>query len=285
MVEPVILSAIETIEAAYEAHGVFGDGSPVPRAPTGFPCIDATIGGLSYGELTVFGALPGVGKSTALLYMARSMEKAGFTPGVVSVEDSPITVGERIQSFYSGIAAIDVRMRGHEMRKSPQAKKAIEISRSSKTLYAFPMQKTLSDVLQTMDTLVKQGANVLIVDYLTAIQSTGDDMRASYSRVVNEIKTFSILRRVPVVLAAQMRRPSGKFYDEPHMSELGETSFLERAAEIILLFWKTKEGATVGKLEKLKYSRQNTSKFLVTLDINTGNLITSEYTEPVENEE
>ena len=257
-----LYTAHDVVHAAYSAHGVLGDGTPVRRIPCGFPCIDEAVGGLTPGELTVVGARPNVGKSSALLHMAYAMERAGFTPGIISLEDTQITVGERIQAFVSEISSIDIRRSGHTFAGTAATKRTLEASRRLKTQYMFPIGGSCEEVLEGMQALVGSGCDAILVDYLTGIEPlSGKDLRTSYSTIVTRLKQASFELRVPLVLAAQVVRPNrsagSNDSTEPEMSELGETSFLERKAELVLLFWRdqSRGGVTCGKLAKNKYSR------------------------------
>jgi replicative DNA helicase len=276
----VIRSALSVVEEALTVHGVLGDDCP-PRIPCGFPCIDDQIGGLTAGELTVIGARPNVGKSTALLYMARTMEQSGHIPGVVSLEDSPITVGERIQSFCTGLSPVTVRKNGRKYRNDKKITRCLEDVGTWNTRFLFPIGGDEEETLDAMSELVSGGCDVLLVDYLTAVEVSGRDLRTGYSNLVTRLKSAAWELRVPLVLAAQLARPKWDakrrgYVEEPELHELGETSFIERKAEIVALFWRDSEGVTHGKLAKLKYGR-NLPRFYVYHDESNGLLTTEEY--------
>ena len=269
------------IRVAYTEHGVIGDGRPRRRIPTGFPAIDSAIGGLSPGELTIIAARPNVGKSTALLYMMRTMDLAGFRPGLISLEDGPITVGERVQTFYSRIPSMDVRRAGHTYRSAAAVTSALKNSQSSNIQYMFPIGGSSDEVVDSIDSLVGAGCNAILVDYLTAVEVDGRDLRMAYSMLITRLKGACYRHGVPLILAAQLARAkwdskTGGFVDEPDLQELGETSFLERKAELVALFWRDRGGTTHGKIAKLKYGR-HLPKFYVYQDESTGLLSTEEY--------
>lgn len=271
-----VVSSEEVVRKALEFHGSLG-GSPPPKLPTGFPCVDDVVGGICPGELVIVAARPNVGKSTAGLFMARTMEQAGFRPGFISLEDSPVVMGERIQTFESRVAA-------HRLRSGEEIEDPEELLRKAKlmtTCYSFPIGGSPDEVVMCMRDLVhSSGVDVVFVDYFTAVEVTGE-LRGAYSSLANRLKGTASKLGVPLVLICQIRRARwddnrSMYIEEPELWDLAETSFLERKAEIVLMFWRERAD-TFGKMAKLKYARRKVDlKFQVLYDENTGLIRTQE---------
>lgn len=265
-VNDFLKSETEIVRAAFDAHGVFSGIEP-RRVPTGFPCVDMSIGGMTPGELIVAAARPGVGKSTYLLHQMRAARALGFKTGMISLEDSEVILGERIQAYHSRFASLKVRRFGY---KHPELKEVLTRTDTENMVFAFPKHKTMDEISIVMYEMAQKGVNVVTLDYLTAIiPSGGSDLRTSYSMMVNELTSLARQHGMVLVLAAQVARPTynqktGSFNDEPFMNELGETSFLERAADICLMLWK-QNGSRFGKLAKTKFGGPE-PRFKVTLD-------------------
>lgn len=276
----MILSTRDVVHRAFKAHGVLDGVDPI-RIPTGFPVLDDRIGGLSGEELMVLGARPNVGKSTALLYMAHTADLAGYVPGIISLEDGPITVGERVQSFMSRVPSMSLRKDGPSYANTQMVVSTLGSASKVRIRFAFPIGGTLDEVLEACEELIENGCNILYIDYLTAttLDGFGKTERSGFNKILVAIRRLGYAKGVPLVMAAQCRRPgrdpsTGGWLHEPEMQDLGETAFLEHKAEIIMLFWRNEEGLTMGKIAKLKYDRVTDTAFRVRKDPQTGLLIT-----------
>lgn len=254
MIQSLLKSETQIVRDAYEAHGVLSGQKP-KRAPTGFPCIDENIGGLTPGDMVVVAARPGVGKSTYLLHQMRAAIAAGFKCGLVSLEDSPVVLGERVQSYYSNVASQMVRKHGYTMS---ELKEILTQTDSDNMMFAFPDLGNMTEIELAMLEMSEQGVGVCAVDYLTAIVPTGEaDLRTEYSKIIIHLKSLARKYNMVLILASQIARPKyneklGRYIDEPELHELAETSYLERAAELCIFLWKSK-GEAFGKVAKLKF--------------------------------
>lgn len=277
-----IYSAQDVINIAYAEHGVVGTGKPPRKVTTGFGILDSKFGGLSPGELTIIAARRNTGKSTVALHMARAMDAAGHRPGIISLEDSPTTIGERIQSFLSRIDPIDIRLNGPSHRGSDGVARAVNDSSRFNTKFFFLLGGGLKEVIAGMDQLAAAGCDAIIIDYFTAIENdNGLEARMGFNKMLIHMKAHALHLKVPLVLMCQVGRPQSGTNpkSEPYMNELAETRYLEDKAEVVVMFWIGEDGVTRGKLEKLKYSRRDMPKFYVYLDEKTGFLTTEEYVE------
>lgn len=265
-VNDLLKSETEVVRAAFDAHGVFSGEKP-KRVPTGLPCVDEVVGGLTYGDMLVAAARPGVGKSTFLLHQGRSAVRAGFKFGMISLEDSPVVLGERLQSFHSRLSSQVVRQWGYN---HPNLKEYLGATDSENMLFAFPEVGNVTEIALIMHEMAARGVGVVAIDYLTAIIPSGAaDLRTEYSKIIIGLKSLARRYNMVLVLAAQIARPKfneklGKYIDEPELHELAETSYLERAAEICLFLWKSK-GEAYGKVAKIKFGGAM-PKFKVSLD-------------------
>lgn len=276
----------DLITIAYKENGVLS-GKAATRIPMGITLLEPLIGGMSPGMLCVLGALPNVGKSTAIIDWAMSVSESRHTAGIISLEDSPQLFGERLQSMYSSVSAQDIRDAGHTYSGTGMSERVLQASVHARLLFAFPPRRTLDETLDAIRDLVARGAEIIYIDYFSAIENTDNrSPRAGYNQMLISMKALGAKLGVPIVLAAQIARMPTK-YDhktnkvvevEPDYNNLGETSFLERMAEIVILMWKNQEGDTFGRLAKNKYGRARLPKFNIWQDGKTGRLTYKEVT-------
>lgn len=86
---------------------------PTAFITTGFPEIDQIIGGWSKGgELAVFLARMGMGKTWILIYCCIAAWQRGFRCGFISIEMGKDDIGYRIDTILSGISNSDLRRGG-----------------------------------------------------------------------------------------------------------------------------------------------------------------------------
>lgn len=281
-----IVNPEELIRIAYEENGVLSGEAPT-RIPVGVPMLEHLVGGMSPGMLCVLGALPNVGKSTAIIDWALTVSEAGHTAGIISLEDSPQLFGERLQSVYSSISAQDIRDAGHTYAGTGLPERVLQASVHARLRFAFPPNRTLHQTLDAIEHLVEAGAEIVYIDYFSAIENTDQrSARSGYNQMLIEMKALAAKLGIPLVLAAQIARMPTKFHPktnrvvevEPDYNNLGETSFLERMAEVVILLWKNQEGDTFGRLAKNKYGRARLPKFNVWQDGKTGRLSYKEVT-------
>lgn len=274
----------DVVTAAYMVSGALGDAGPIRKAPTGLSSVDEVLGGgLMPGTMTVLGARTNVGKSTTLVYMCRAAELAGFKPAYISLEDADWTIGARYQSFLTKIPTGKLLSNGIHYNGTPPIAKAIERASSQSTTFAFPENRELSDVIAYLDVMKTNGSDLFVVDYLTAISSSGtDNMRLAYSQAFISLKSWAQNNNVPLILACQMSREPKAFNGkpgvlEPTLSDLSETKMIEEGAEVVILLWNDSSGNVHGKVAKIKYGTQKRVKFESILDEEHGRIQTKVY--------
>ena len=280
-----LLSPVDLVRIAYEENGVYSGIKPV-RVPLGVRILEGLVGGLSPGMLCIVGALPNVGKTTALIDWAFTVSESGYTAGIISLEDSPQLFGERIQAMYSSVSAQEIRSTGHLHASTGLSARVEREVAKARMCFSFPPGRTLDEVLQAIDDMHDAGCNVVYIDYFSAIENTdARSARAGYNQMLIAMKAKGAQLGMPIVLAAQIQRMPTKFNPktnkvmevEPDYSNLGETSFLERMAEVVVLLWKSQTGDTFGRLAKNKYGRSRLPKFNVWQDGRTGRLSYQEF--------
>ncbi|MEM9067155.1 MAG: DnaB-like helicase C-terminal domain-containing protein [Myxococcota bacterium] len=216
------------------------------------------------GNLVTIGGETGAGKSSLALMVSRrwwACTKA--RAGIVSVEDRAHVWGGRALA--------------HECSVNPTARDSMtqdewdDVARASMWLkqnepyrFAILERNDVWDVERHMRRLVTaEGCSVLIVDYLTEITdlsaSRGAPRREVMSNIARRIKQVAKQLHVPVILCAQLSRPSDKKHREPTIFDLKETGDLENMSEGIVLAWKTgdsEDDRAFAKIAKLKDSEK-----------------------------
>lgn len=247
---------IESIYAT--AHHAFTEisGEISSLIPTGIKAIDAHVGGLAPGSLTIIGADTGVGKSSVALYLAHTLDGLGIGTGYVSCEDPRDVMGPRAIAMRGNISALRIRTRDLNAAEYTSAANGVDAWRDSKAHIAYEIGSTERDVMGSMARLVNDhGAKIVYVDYVQTINpANGSGSRREDVRVIaSKLKSEACRLGVPIVLLSQIARPK-EGDNIPGKHALKESGDLENMAELILMLWKDATNQTVfGRVAKSKW--------------------------------
>jgi len=176
--------------------------------PTPWDVINEIMdGGLGSGEMGVFVAPAGIGKSMALVNIAAGAVKAGLTVIYYSLELSETYVGARFDSHYTGIPNQDLKFHQEEVIKKVESIKGRLIIKYYPTKTA-----TVPMLAAHLDKCTMQGfkPDLVIVDYADLLRDT-----TSKGAVRNDIMLGNIYEdlrgmagtyQIPVYTASQANR-------------------------------------------------------------------------------
>ncbi len=162
--------------------------------PTGIHGIDDKIGhGLGKGELAVFLAPLGCGKTTFLSKVANTAYNKGFNVLQIFFEDDPKQIQRKHFTCWSGIAQDEMATRKDEVRAA--------IQEHAKNGGRLILKKCPSDnttvnfIKQYLRYLRNKGIKIdmLIVDYLDCLSATKniDDINASEAHIMRQLEALT----------------------------------------------------------------------------------------------
>lgn len=226
----LVMSTIDEIETASQGK--------ITYLNTGVPDLDAVLGGLFPGEMTVLGARPAVGKSALAAYMAMHIAGAGKKVGICSLEMTPSQYLRRLIAARSGVE-------GRKLRtgKGLQADDWKHIMEAGNELANLNMPFTFS--VRTVETLRaeaerrkdERGLDLLVVDYLQLLKTAQktDSEFVRITTVSHELKAMALDLKIPVLALAQVSRPQQKGRLEmPTMDCLRGSGDIEQDADSIV---------------------------------------------------
>lgn len=209
--------------------------SGIEYVPTGFRRFDRKFGGIETNLVTILGARPGIGKSTALCVLAIAAAKAGTKVLWVSLEDSTLRTTEKILAHEHG-----------GLYDKDDAKHVLNPDRF--TDYEPPVWlnniriERKSNDIKEIGAMIRLGMyKLILVDYAQKLKTGPKDSEIEQGRVVmDELNNASQEGGCAVVLAAQVRRGGGEtvLHGEllpPTMSDLRGSGFWEQGAKSIIL--------------------------------------------------
>ena len=154
--------------------------------PTGWDVIDDLMdGGLGPGELGVFVAPAGIGKSWGLVNAASNAVKAVKTVIQYTLELSGAYVGLRFDSVFTGIAAQNLKFYQEDIKK-----KIAEIDGDLVIKYYPTKTATVNTLKAHIDrcTMLGKKPDLLIVDYADLLRGAGKEVRLELGNIYEDLR-------------------------------------------------------------------------------------------------
>lgn len=198
----------DSIEVLDDIDSVLEDDYRKP-IPTGIDGLDEKIGGgLGKGELAIFLAPTGVGKSSVLTKVANTAYNYGYNVLQIFFEDSKKDIQRKHLTCWSGIALNDL-----SKAKDFVKQKALEHKKNGGKiiLKKCPSDSTtVAHIKQYLRYLRNKGIQIdmLVLDYVDCISAskTSDDQTMNEGTVIRQIESLASEFNVALWLAAQSNR-------------------------------------------------------------------------------
>lgn len=223
-------------QAVEEAEAV--QSGAVRGVPTGFTDFDAITGGLPLGNISLFGARPGVGKSAAVLNVAANIGiRGGQRALIVSVEMSTLEIAQRMACSEARVRISDMRQgRLEDSDWTRLARAQAAVSEAPIDVVADPAM-TISAITSAVRSYQRQHPDlaVVVIDYIQRVRHdnpSGERKNDVYDISVALTELARSLN-IAVVCAAQLNRNSAA--TEPRLHDLKESGQLEQDAAMAVL--------------------------------------------------
>jgi replicative DNA helicase len=224
---------------------------------TGFSKLDAATGGLARGELSVFAARPGNGKSSFVMSLAVNLAARGIPVGLFWLEDDH---RDAVRRFLARRFMAEAwRLRGHPAKALKYACDLEGIlDKSNVPLYVDDTHGlTIVDIQARMRRMAREhDVRVFVLDHLGEVrierdERWGDRHDLALGRVAREFRdTAKQLGGVPILISQMNRKWESRGADAlPQMSDLDGSGQVEQAARLIAFvqLYKDESGEATGK--------------------------------------
>ena len=172
---------------------------------TGWQVIDEiTQGGFGKGELVLFAAPPGIGKSWSLVNIGVNAMKAGKIVAHYTLELNEGYVGQRYDAVLSGVAVGNLKYNMEDVTKSVQSVKGDLVVKHYPTKTA-----SVTSLKAHMDKMILQGKrpDVVIVDYADLLRGpTKEKRHEELEEIIEDLRGMAGEYEVPVYTASQINR-------------------------------------------------------------------------------
>lgn len=225
------------LTAAFEEHlGRIQRGESLGAVKTHYSSFDRINGGLKTNGFHVIGARSGMGKTTAMLNLAENFCKNGTGVGMISLEMDHI---EYMTGIYAFMA--DINSRAFKAQLNDEQRESV--AWATKQINGWSLQVddcSLVDINRMRHIcrkMAKEGADVLMIDYLQLIESEDEGAKRTradqVSAMSRAIKLLSRELRRPIIVGAQLNRQAAD--DMPSLHHLRESGAVEQDADVVLL--------------------------------------------------
>ena len=209
---------------------------------TGYPSIDKKLyGGFKRGELNIFAAGSGGGKSLFLANFGVNFALAGLNVIYFTFELSEELVGMRVDSMLTGVASKDIfkNLDDVEMKVKLTGKRA-----GGMQIKYLPSGKNCNDLRAYLkEYQVKTGKkpDILLVDYLDlmmplSVKVSPSDLFVKDKYVSEELRNLAMETQCVVVTAAQLNRSAVEEIEFDHSHISGGLSKIQTADNVVGIF-------------------------------------------------
>lgn len=209
---------------------------------TGWKSVDEKLyGGINRGEITIWAAGSGVGKSLFLQNMALNLVKQGLNVIYISLELSAELTGMRMDSMLT-----DVGTREIFKNLDTVEIKVKQAQRSSGDLYIKQIAQgsTTNDIkayLKNYEIERQKRPDVLIVDYLDLLfpnnkKINPSDLFIKDKFVAEELRGLAVERNMVCITASQLNRSATQEQEHDHSMIAGGISKIQTADNVISIF-------------------------------------------------
>ena len=244
------------------------------RIPTGIEELDLGIaGGLAAGEIGIWIAPTGVGKTLALVNVGYGAQRAGKKVVHCTLEISPRKVAKRYDARATGLSYDDVRQDPGAVTKRLKVLSSRGAGLHIKDYVSRPC--SVMDIRAYMDHLRQSGfiADLLIVDHadLMYTPKAYKERRHELSSIVAGLRRLANELQIPVWTASQATRRAGemgrtRLWDIAE--DIGKANWADLAITISQTDEEKEDGVAWLRIAKSRLDKGN-PKFMVYVDLDT----------------
>jgi len=205
--------------------------------PSPWESLDKLIGGFAPGNLIVFAARPGSGKSIAALQVAAGMAHYGMV-AFCSLEMTEKELQKRLLAQYGPVHMTALRnhsLNEDDWKRVAEAKTRVQ---GAPIFIDDEAGVTLAHIRSHARSVQRRGKLVMIVvDYLQLVKAEGNSRQEEVAEVAQGLKNLAKDFQVPVLAAAQLRRAGDQRGPKrlPTLDDLRESGAIEQAADVVVL--------------------------------------------------
>ena len=208
---------------------------------TGYKKLDIATGGLQKGDFIIIAGRPSMGKTTFALNIADNASK-NCNVAVFSFEMSKTKLIDKIISKESNVLHKNIsrgNIKDDEFERI--AVKSTELERRSMWVYDGPALTTNDINIMCKKLKIKEGIDVVVIDYLQLIIGEGNYQNVNYeiSKISAALKRIAKELDITLIVLSQLSRGCETRQDHrPILSDLRDSGSLEQDGDIIAFLYR-----------------------------------------------
>lgn len=223
--------------------------------PTGIKSYDQSLkrGGFGPGQICIVAARPGRGKTTFAMNVALRAALEDKAVGIFSLEMGDDELIEKMCSTLSGISVQQIYDKVATKENVDKFNDAMDEVSNLKILI-----DERSDTFEKVASKArywkrKFDMKIMVVDYIQLMKGEGTRRDEQISSISRSLKSLARQLKIPIIVVAQLNRESEKEDRQPRLSDLGDSSSLERDADSVTFLYTLKTDENVP--QKLRWCR------------------------------
>jgi replicative DNA helicase len=224
----------------------FEGGALASTVPTGFHHLDNLLSGFGFfpGEVCVWAGSAGMGKTTALLSIARNVARSQRSVALFTMEMEQPEIAQALIAMETGIPRKAIQSK----RLSPvQYEKLIEAAGNigawdmhTVDMHEFPSLKPLQLKRKLRSLMVNNPIDMVILDGLWLMQPNEPNPNRfeAVGAIMRDLSGIAKQFNVPILLAHQYKEGMSK-EKKPRLDMLAESSGVQRNAQVVIGMWRS----------------------------------------------
>jgi replicative DNA helicase len=227
----------------------------------GFPTLDARTGGMQPGDLAIWAARLGQGKTWFLVKIATEALLAGKKVVFVSLEQSRAQIVFRVHTVLARELGYSLRhrdlMQGVNLDLDWYRSFLVELpSRVPGEFIVSDPSLGKVNPFTLASLMDRHQPDLLIVDYMTLMSHDGDDWRGARN-LSRETKLVAAQYGIPILAAAQINRAGEGGRRPPGTDKLSESDGIGQDADVVITHKQDSQSVVQGLLAKNRSGQSN----------------------------
>jgi replicative DNA helicase len=211
-----------------------------PGLSTGLHDLDEVLGGLRPGQLVVFAARPGQGKSTIALDAARRTSiRDHRVTAYFTMEMTTQEMFDRCLSAESGVPYERIRDGVLDEWDWHRAMRALGPMSEAPLFFDDSTGQTLTRIRNRCRKVqARCDLDLVVLDYLQLIRGAGrvESRQQEVAQVTRGVKEMAGELQVPVIALVQLNRgPEQRTDKAPHLADMRDSGEIEQAANVVVM--------------------------------------------------
>ena len=232
----LLLEVVNDIDEGTRNGGVVND-----VVPTGFTMIDRLMGGMRKGDLSIWAARPGMGKSALAIQIARNAAKRyGKSTLILSLEMTGKQIARRILASETGIDSNRLKNAQLYENEWPILLEGANVAAGYDITVDDTPGVNSRDIRRAVLRAMKLGPlDLVIIDHMHLMGTTNTRRNSNAVDDMSEIsRSLKILARefnIPVMALSQLSRALETRADKrPQLSDLRQSGTIEQDADVVI---------------------------------------------------